>query len=1204
MLSALKPNENIYDQKKFYKKLSHINDLIKRQKNKFKKISLPKLSDTKIFTPNLVTNLSFSGKNIIKIHKINLNYNNNKNNLSESTNNNTNENKQVLSENNIKLPGIENKTKWFSENNTPKKVKNNCNYLYLKYEGGEDKTDAIKNKIYIKIYPQKIINSIQNLINNDENLINNLKQNIEKKMVDKYTMTNINNNYSTDFKTIDVDYNEILNTIENKYILLSENNTNNNNKSDKRIFKIKNIFLENIIKNVVTHSVEVRNKKNQIILKENLEDELNNQIELLKCYFNKAIKSQNKYESASRNDKIKRKNYKLIKIKKELFKASKSTLYQNLEESSSYTNFIMSKITEGYLTERNNNNFEIFKLFKKKLGMNNYQSIHDLYNNIVSNKHNILKNSNLILDNVKMNTTNEIKKKDKKSNFDNKKFGVINFYEKYQKIKDDLNLNNIKKFDNNNEYIFNLGPNLKVVDFEEIFNEIDDININKENNINSVVNNQKIFLNMISDQESLKRINFKHINSKNIFKFAKVKKEKNKTQKKRKVQNSKIISNIDILKTLGDKLHKNINIKIGRRKKSIKFNSSFESYKTKQIEERISEDFSFESALTENKLIDAETNSSVFSDIPSDFNMSYSEIIRAKEEKSKKIKEMLLKKDALNENNILDIDDLFYNENKIKIENKDKEIKSENNNNDNYEDKSKNKDKENDDNEIESKINKKIVDDKNINKNIKNKIKKKQIKSIKEKIKTKKNTGSNSSNKILINRENTKSNKGTNKRKPKEIINSKQENLNNMLKYSPKYNKIESKDNVKNKQKIIKNEESCDEKEQKLKKKKITSEKNLRNKKIKKRNKNEIKEINSDEKIDNIEDNDNYSYEEIMKFFNNKFNIPGKENKIKIKDILSKSFSENFDFNLSFHSTFSELYYSIHKTKDDDIIKLEEKDKLTRNKSFSSINIRNDKKLILLKPLLSYILYKNNTNTKQIKDAINLVFNSKNVKLSDIMQTDKTKNYDDIINKRKMSFDYYGLNEHKKNHKILMDKYFGPKIKIEKRYKDDIDVISDNSKNISKNKKFRKKINKRRGFKDLLNNYNNIHENQKRWADQLEDDEKEIEMIRSLIEAKNKKRRKNIEGVENKLNNFKSYIKSLKNMTEEQFRYDALRFIFNIKPDYEKVKISNQVKRINEFKNYMKLNELNKLNSNKTILKNVLFQSNCVFHTDKIFDFK
>ena len=114
-------------------------------------------------------------------------------------------------------------------------------------------------------------------------------------------------------------------------------------------------------------------------------------------------------------------------------------------------------------------------------------------------------------------------------------------------------------------------------------------------------------------------------------------------------------------------------------------------------------------------MIDAETNSSVFSDIPSDFNMSYSEIIRAKEEKSKKIKEMLLKKDALNENNILDIDDLFYNENKIKIENKDKEIKSENNNNDNYEDKSKNKDKENDDNEIESKINKKIVDDKNIN---------------------------------------------------------------------------------------------------------------------------------------------------------------------------------------------------------------------------------------------------------------------------------------------------------------------------------------------------------------------------------------------------------------------------------------------------------------------------------------------------------
>ena len=121
-------------------------------------------------------------------------------------------------------------------------------------------------------------------------------------------------------------------------------------------------------------------------------------------------------------------------------------------------------------------------------------------------------------------------------------------------------------------------------------------------------------------------------------------------------------------------------------------NLSFESNKTRRIEERTSKDYSFESYLTENKLIDAETNSSAFSDIPSNFNMSYSEIKRVKEEKSKKIREILQNKETLNENNIFDIDDLFFYENKKKDENKikEKEMKSMNNN-DIYKEESKKK---------------------------------------------------------------------------------------------------------------------------------------------------------------------------------------------------------------------------------------------------------------------------------------------------------------------------------------------------------------------------------------------------------------------------------------------------------------------------------------------------------------------------------
>ena len=96
-------------------------------------------------------------------------------------------------------------------------------------------------------------------------------------------------------------------------------------------------------------------------------------------------------------------------------------------------------------------------------------------------------------------------------------------------------------------------------------------------------------------------------------------------------------------------------------------------------------------------------------------------------------------------------------------------------------------------------------------------------------------------------------------------------------------------------------------------------------------------------------------------------------------------------------------------------------------------------------------------------------------------------------------------------------------------------------------------------------------------------------------------KRKNVEESEKEFNNFKSYINNLKKMTEEQFKYDAIGFIFKIKSDLDKYQLSNKVKRINQFKNFLKTNEINKLNNNKSILKNVLFQSNCIFCTDKNF---
>ena len=62
MLSVLKPNESIYDIKKFYRKISKIN-LLRQKKNVLNKISLPKLSDSKKLERDLAQSLSISGKN-------------------------------------------------------------------------------------------------------------------------------------------------------------------------------------------------------------------------------------------------------------------------------------------------------------------------------------------------------------------------------------------------------------------------------------------------------------------------------------------------------------------------------------------------------------------------------------------------------------------------------------------------------------------------------------------------------------------------------------------------------------------------------------------------------------------------------------------------------------------------------------------------------------------------------------------------------------------------------------------------------------------------------------------------------------------------------------------------------------------------------------------------------------------------------------
>ena len=1216
MLSALIPNENVYDITKYYKKISRTK-LKKQPKNPLNKLSLPKLTSSKILEQNLSKILTISCKNSVKINKVNLKYNNLQNNpveikkeenyvrspvLSESNKNISESNK------NIKLPKLQKKKKIFSEKNSPQKPQKSQNIfscLYLKYEG-ENYYNEINKKIYIKIFPQKIIHSIKNIMDNDKTIINKIEQKINKIMVDKYTtMSNLN----YDFKTITINLNEIIDSAENKYILLTENNNNSN----KHLFRIKNIFLENIIQNVITHSIEIRNQKNNIILRAEIENELNNQLNLLKQFFVNEVNNKKHKRYSECYNKIDIKTIKMIRTQKHLLKTYNKIISSDFDESENYIDSVINKRDEGYLTERNNGNKEIFNLFKTKLDMTKNKTFHELYYNIITTNssfnHNYISSTQTTTNftNKYIKTNNNINiKKEKNGDINRNKENILNFYKKYLKIKEDLNIKNDKK-DENQEYIFKFKPNLKFVEFKEIIDEINDINIKKKLNINKSINNEKLFFLIMSDESLLKEINFKNVKNKNASKFFSDKTKKPSVPKK-KNKNIKPDLRIDVLKQLGDKLHKKLKIKLGRNKRRKKIKDLLRN-KTGNKSKNTNGEDNYKSSLTENKFIDSETNSSVFSDIPSDLSMSYSEMKKQKEENAKKIKKVFQNQEMFDDANIIDIDELFFKKNEPEEKNnndnnknKSKEIDNNGDNEDNIDNANEiNEEEEDDKDTFIVYDNKEEFDKKKVNITnlmIKDKIKKRKIKYIYvnndlKQIKSIFNDKGNQTSINSLNNEKDKSNIINNMPSSKNISRNSFK-VDNMKNTNNKTNKSHS-----NKKEIDeqKNEKSTSKKKSKIDSKSINKIKTRRNKHSKtKSTKSYFSEkITNENDIEN--DFSNIEYDQLILFFINKFNIPGKNNKIK-KNYLSKSFYQQTNNDKA-------SIYNESKSKKETFmnsIKGIQKDKLIRNKSFSFIKTRNDKKLILLKPILRHILYRKKSNLKKIRDTLNKIFSVHHVDMLDIDFDDEPNNQKKINTYKKMiSFDDNGNYENYSNHRNLVEKYLGSRLKIEQKYYlDDIDLLLENKYCTKKKIYKRRKGSYKKGFKQFLND-DDINEIGHNYLDDFEERQKENERIRSYIEAEKEKKKRRIKAAEDKFNKFKSYINSLKNMTEEQLKFDAIRFIYKIKSDEDDIRKAKRIKRINDFKRYIKTNEMNKLNNNKTILKNVLFQSNCVFHTDKLF---
>ena len=358
----------------------------------------------------------------------------------------------------------------------------------------------------------------------------------------------------------------------------------------------------------------------------------------------------------------------------------------------------------------------------------------------------------------------------------------------------------------------------------------------------------------------------------------------------------------------------------------------------------------------------------------------------------------------------------------------------------------------------------------------------------------------------------------------------------------------------------------------KTKKRKIT----------KKRNDTDISKTEIKENDSNV----NAPYYRLMILINKNLNIPGKVNKIQT-NLLFKSNSLNDIINSKCEISF------------------ENNNEL--NKSFSFIETKNDKKLILLRPILKHCLDKRNKDIKVLKNTIYRLFSlsSNIIKDSNSGKENEVENKK-IKRKNFISFDYYGNYESYTNHKKLIDKYFNKNIKSEEKffYYDDNDLLL-GSKDAIKPKKFKKKINKNfglKGFRQLMMEMKEEDkDSQSLWENFEKNKKLENEKIKEIIKKAKEKEKKMREENENRFKNFKSKINFLKSMNDEQLKYDAIRVIFKIKPSKEKLDILNKVKRINEYKNFIKNNEENKKETNKSILKNLFFQPNCIFHSDKIF---
>jgi len=1022
-------------------------------------------------------------------------------------------------------------------------------------------------------------------------------------------------------------------------------------KDNKYNYIIHKIFFNNILNNICKKMIEIRDVKNRLITKQEIRDEFRNQLNDLResLYKNKNINiiNNNIYNINSNTNIINidfsNNNSSILneistveelqensfninttnegKDKDKQFLTSKmfNLAHKNnipfLPECFNTNNFInlqkynnkyIDNIHSKYKKISKNENKKLLDLIKDDLNLKNKNmSLHDTCSNIYLNNNN--------RSNKEKGKINKIKNIIKKNLYD--KNYIPSLTETY--YSEEKKLNNVDKFvlntkklrytfnayedapknernysydlEGNIHHSFNAGTKCNVVNFDDIFDEIDrQFHINNNTNITYekimiIKEIMRYFLNNKSNIHSLKfnnKLVQKYLSKIIPYKSLQIQKTSQKKNKKK----SKKKKFINILEDISKKIHKKIRIKGGKylntEAKETKLKKHYNTEdKTKErkkyyhLTENSNKTKNNEYFYTDNIYLEIETNSSEYTDVPSELDSEIEEMIRKKREreKGKEDEEGIYapKKEEKNKGGDFIISNNKKKEEKEKEKEKEKEneknkAKEEiNNDNKSLKDEGSSANFPDDDLENVSKVYLNSNIDKYLNSSENEINKSKSFKGNKNFIRA---------NTLHLSKSLTSTNITSGKpgiiNMKLDLDNNKKPNRQSMYKInSLSVNNLKENtndDKKKNKNKDIKNlvdlhlkknsilENIIEEESKETKRPRKTKEKTIKRKKTKKRTRKNktIKrkniKINTDNSMNKSPSSATSDYEAYS--LNNDIISDNKSNNI----ITSKYNYKNDinDINTNDNNNFTNIINSENK----DFINKENKEESLDEEIKQKYN-----SFYISRPLISDEIGDELNKFKFYNKTISYFFSFKR-KLDKIMSLKKDKQNENNENE-----------ENKENEE--------EEISEEDEYEE-----GQNRKRI---KRVKKTINIK-GVKGLFMDDNNIETNK----------EKENEEEDTAKDTEEKKL-----GWEEKFELFKQYIQDLKGMNDKQFKYDSMKYLKETeKEEFSgKAKLS-QIERINQYKAFLIQTEKKRNNYSNYYTSHILFTPGCIFNTGDIFN--